>query len=329
MDIKIHPLLFLTLLILLPTISVAQEDFSIFAKQKVVVADIVDRNDIPLSDGAKKVIHQSIVDVCTNSDLYEVYEVNVEEIKRQITASGGTANFANICKKIGQKADYIIFTTIKTSRSAIGSQDVNILISATLYRIQTATEVLASQTQAEANSQSLIKQSSQMIAKMLGLPDPSQNKAQVQTKIQNQDQVQTPIQQAITTTTASTNTPNIESSEWLYLKGKEYYDNKSYDKAIIYFLQAVEQNHSDAKFWLGECYYEGKGVNTDRTEAVKWYREAALMGNSKAQYYLGLCYYYGNGVTKNEAEAVKWFRKAAEQRFVVAKEKLKELGYSY
>lgn len=120
MSRKIH-ILFSLCLLFLPAISVAQDDFSIFAKQKVVVYEIADRNDRPLSEGLKKVIHQSIVDVCTNSEDYEVYEVNIAEIKRLLTASGKTPNPANICQEIGQKADFIIFTTVKASQSVIQS----------------------------------------------------------------------------------------------------------------------------------------------------------------------------------------------------------------
>ena len=94
---------------------------------------------------------------------------------------------------------------------------------------------------------------------------------------------------------------------------------------------------------LGECYYNGNGVNKDEAEAVKWYskaseqgnydaveqlRELAGQGNADAQYRLGDCYYYGWGVVnKDEAEAVKWYNKAAEQGNVTAQYQLGECYY--
>lgn len=60
--------------------------------------------------------------------------------------------------------------------------------------------------------------------------------------------------------------------------------------------------------------------------AAKWYRKAADQGFAESQFILGLCYYEGKGVEQNKAEAVKWFRKAAEQGHELAKEALKDLG---
>lgn len=297
MSQKIH-ILFSLCLLFLPAISVAQDDFSIFAKQKVVVYEIADRNDRPLSEGLKKVIHQSIVDVCTNSEDYEVFEVNIAEIKRLITASGKTPSPANICQKIGQNADFIIFTTVKASQSAIATHDVDIFINSTLYRIQTATEVRANQTKAEANSQSVIQSSSKMIAELLGLSETKQGQQRAT---------------ATATATTTTTTTQVESAQELFAKGKEYYYNKDYNSAVSYFEEAAGQGHAAAQYHLGDCYLNGKGVIYNYAEAFRWFRKAAEQGHVKSQFELGLCYIRGIGVIKDQVQAIKWYRKAAEQ----------------
>ena len=63
-------------------------------------------------------------------------------------------------------------------------------------------------------------------------------------------------------------------------------------------------------------------VPKDYKEAVKWYKLAADQGNEEAQYKLGNCYYNGNGVDKNIEEAVKWYKLAAEQGHAKARNAL-------
>ena len=88
----------------------------------------------------------------------------------------------------------------------------------------------------------------------------------------------------------------------------------------------ADNDDAEALYNKGNCYYLGKGVKQDYTEAVKWYRKAAEQGNADAQYDLGHCYQYGHGVEKDYVEAVKWYRKAAEQGDADAQ---CNLGYCY
>ncbi len=53
-------------------------------------------------------------------------------------------------------------------------------------------------------------------------------------------------------------------------------------KAVKLYRKAAEQGHANAQFCLGCCYFEGKGVEEDKTEAVKWYRKAAEQGYARA-----------------------------------------------
>jgi hypothetical protein len=43
----------------------------------------------------------------------------------------------------------------------------------------------------------------------------------------------------------------------------------------------------------------------------KWWRKAAEAGENGAQWFIGVCYYYGRGVDRDNAKAVVWFRKVA------------------
>ena len=116
---------------------------------------------------------------------------------------------------------------------------------------------------------------------------------------------------------------DLDAQIWL----AEYYlyDNK---EAVYWYRKAAEQNNSDAQNVLGNCYYNGKGVEKDYAEAVKWYRKSAEQGYHWGQYNLAGCYYSGKGIGQNYAEAVKWYRKAAEQNNSDAQNALGNCYYS-
>ena len=100
-------------------------------------------------------------------------------------------------------------------------------------------------------------------------------------------------------------------------------------KAVEWYRKAAKQGSVDAQFNLGECYYEGTGVEKDAAKAVEWFRRAAEQGNdAEAQYYLGAYYYNGTGVEKDASKAVEWYRKASNQGNKDASDRLKNLGAS-
>ena len=72
----------------------------------------------------------------------------------------------------------------------------------------------------------------------------------------------------------------------------------------------AEQGDAEARFQLGHCYFNGKGVPQDYVQAAIWYRIAAEQGHAGAQRGLGVFYSY---VVKSATEAEIWYRKAAEQ----------------
>ncbi len=172
----------------LPSVATAQ--LSVFAKHKVVIADVIDRNDRPLNPAIIKLILQGYRDMISSSEDYEVFEVNLNDVKNRLETKGLTPNPANISKEIGKQADFIVFTTVKSSSSAIGSQssNVTIFISTSLYRISTASEVLADQDKANPTEQSLLSVSSALISRMLGLKNQSRAQYAQQSTTQSSQQ---------------------------------------------------------------------------------------------------------------------------------------------
>ena len=162
-------LLLITLFIILPCGSQAQ-GLRIFAKQKVVIADIMDRNDRQLDPGTKSFILQSFKDAFVNSDNYEVFEVNLDDIKRQLTSSGKQFSFPNICKNIGQSADYIVFTEVELTTTDLraNGQNVELIFTSSLYRISTASKVMSDVVKTVATEESVRSAVSELISKLLG-----------------------------------------------------------------------------------------------------------------------------------------------------------------
>ena len=112
--------------------------------------------------------------------------------------------------------------------------------------------------------------------------------------------------------------------------GNCYYEGygveQNYSEAVRWYRKAAEQGEASAQLNLGACYFQGNGVEQNDAEAVRWYRKAAEQGKAIAQFNLGLCYYNGFGIEQNYSEAVRWYRKAAEQGEEHAIEKLNEIG---
>ena len=156
--------------VLLPSVAVAQ-GFRIFATQKVIVADIKDNNYPPLDDGLKKMIRQSIVDACTASDGYEVFEVNMNDIKRQLQNSGKSDTFENICKMVKKaNADYILFPKVSINKKVVaGVPGIKILIDVEKYRIDPGERVNTVFAEADADQSSVMAAIDRMVGELLGV----------------------------------------------------------------------------------------------------------------------------------------------------------------
>ena len=82
-------------------------------------------------------------------------------------------------------------------------------------------------------------------------------------------------------------------------------------------ISNAEKGDVASQFALGECYYNGDGVEVNHSEAAKWYRKAAEQGDINAQLKLGAMYATlyeaGKGVVRDYGESIKWYGKAADQ----------------
>lgn len=94
--------------------------------------------------------------------------------------------------------------------------------------------------------------------------------------------------------------------------------------ALGFFQQAAAHGSKDAMVSLYFAYWNGKGVATDRAQAVRWLTNGAVAGSPYAQCLLG--YYYENTQWEgpdnkrrlpppNMPEAVKWYRRSADQNW--------------
>lgn len=304
---KLFVILLLCVAMFMPSIATAQS-LSVFAKQKVAIAGIIDKNDRHLSDAIKTVIQNGIRDAFVNSNDYEVFNINTDEIGAQLKAKGVEASFANICAKVGQRADFIVFTEILTSSSAFGVQNVEIIITSSLYRIATGSKILADQVRTQPTEQSIRAGTAQLIHKLFGV------------KMSGQ------AEHSATPTSYNQTQSSNETLDEIVKKALDLYNEKRYEEAVPYLRKAAEQKQPHAQYWLGRCYANGKGVSKDDYEALKWYRKAAEQGYDKAQTNLGLRYATGKGVSQDYYEAAEWFRKAAEQGYASAQY---SLGFSY
>lgn len=162
--------LLLGMAVLLPSVAVAQ-GFRIFATQKVIVADIEDNNYPPLNDVLKKLIRQSIVDACTASDGYEVFEVNMNDIKHQLRTSGKSDTFENICRMVKKaNADYILFPKVSINKKVVaGVPGIKILINVEKYRIDPGERVNTVFAEADADSSSVMAAIDRMVGELLGV----------------------------------------------------------------------------------------------------------------------------------------------------------------
>lgn len=97
---------------------------------------------------------------------------------------------------------------------------------------------------------------------------------------------------------------------------------RNYSEALKWFRRSAENGILDSIAMLGVCYEDGKGVTQNYAEAARWYRKAAEQGDAMAQDYLGEFYYKGTGVPQNYDEAIKWYRKAAKQGDASAQNKI-------
>lgn len=140
---------------------------------------------------------------------------------------------------------------------------------------------------------------------------------------------------------------NTEEAIRLYTLLEAASDSPAFKHTYKYDYEKITQ---DVKEKIGNCYFDGIGVNQNYQKAFEWYQKAAKEGNWSCQkkmnechfqmtgqkvyyddalkhmvqeyhdssfgfsaYYIGEYYYNGDGVPQNYEESVKWFKRAASK----------------
>ncbi len=106
---------------------------------------------------------------------------------------------------------------------------------------------------------------------------------------------------------------------YFYLHGKGVQSNRN--QAIQYFKEAAQVEYSDAQKALGLLYYDSK----DYQQSVYWFQLAAWQGDNEAQLKLANLLLSGKGIPKDVEEGIKWLQKSAAQANVSAQFQLGEL----
>lgn len=110
-------------------------------------------------------------------------------------------------------------------------------------------------------------------------------------------------------------------------EGLYYFDKEIYNNAFACFLKSAKLDIPTAQYYVGECYYNGWGVQKNKLEAIKWYEKAADNGNFEAIAYLGECYLYGDGVPKDWDKGIEYTTKAANAGIAFSQFFLGEIYY--
>lgn len=108
--------------------------------------------------------------------------------------------------------------------------------------------------------------------------------------------------------------------------GRRNFEVGEYDRAIEWYEKAAEHENAAAMNALGQCYFNGYGVDKNTSKAIDWYQRGADLGDDEAQYQMGYFYQQGIGVHKNIAKAKEWYRRSAEQGNGKATNAIEELG---
>ena len=90
-------------------------------------------------------------------------------------------------------------------------------------------------------------------------------------------------------------------------------DPEALSLAFALYLQAAQQDHTDAQLQVALRYLRGLGVGQDSAEAMRWYQRAAGHGSSDAQVALAELHESGNGVPQDAAQARLLYQQAAQQ----------------
>lgn len=105
----------------------------------------------------------------------------------------------------------------------------------------------------------------------------------------------------------------------LYMNG--YFVERNEDRAMKYFLKAMEGGDMKAPRHLG-IYYRNK---KDVEKAFEYFRIGAEKGDITSLYYLGEAYEKGTGVRKDIEKAIEYYKKSAARGDRISEPAIKAL----
>lgn len=97
----------------------------------------------------------------------------------------------------------------------------------------------------------------------------------------------------------------------MYYSGIGIKSNKQI--AANWYLKAADTGDSSAAYVLGKMLITGDGIDIDAPQGLQFIRHSAETGNPDAQNFLGVCLLNGQGIEKDQTQAYSWFMKAALQ----------------
>lgn len=86
-------------------------------------------------------------------------------------------------------------------------------------------------------------------------------------------------------------------------------EEKQWSSAVFYLEKAANQQYGLAAFTLGLYYHEKEPKYP--LKAFEWFMVAAKQKHTEAEYYVGLYYQNGKGVAQSIEQAILWYEKAA------------------
>ncbi|MFV1982449.1 MAG: tetratricopeptide repeat protein [Thiohalomonadales bacterium] len=101
---------------------------------------------------------------------------------------------------------------------------------------------------------------------------------------------------------------------------------KNIEKAIAWYIKAVENDYPSANVRLGKLYLEGVSVDKNYDLAFKYLQSAKKSNASGAYYYLAVMYENGYGTKQDLTRAKQHYDKAAKWGHYGAQEKSKKIA---
>jgi TPR repeat protein len=86
-----------------------------------------------------------------------------------------------------------------------------------------------------------------------------------------------------------------------------------YKQAVDWFQKASAKGSSSADWALGQCYFNGNGVEKNVPKAIEFYRESAAQNDPLGELALGAAYATGTGVEKDPVASANLVAKSAQQ----------------